>query len=748
MVDVERGVPGYAVTAFPIPKELDGTDGWSHEQWQSEFDRTGTNLRTFFASRDPLVVLARTAVRFLIGGGQAKKDLASEVRPLDQAEVEIAQAFVLMTPSPLKAAPTSPGNFVRYWALMSRHIHGFIRKQPKTSDDFDLTEAVRRKARLQTLYYRNLFTKDDCDKTLTGLLERLERQSETALGFRLSVLFRSMVQLSELIEQRFNTFAGNINDLMHSPDRKKILAAIAFFTASYPLAARAWRYGKNRYTNLEDLRNAGFQMSELAWPWVFSLDRPTLEQHFDSKIVDMLYRLSLAPGDLKDQNPEHIYLNNPIWRKPYLRLDNGNLFVALPHLIFSFPFAIMEGVMEGHKALERAYEDARADYLEEAVADLLTKAMPSATIYRGVVWDDPITGKTWENDVVALLGNFVFVLEAKSGQIKDAARRGGDLSLIKNFKELFVEPGEQGWRLQNYLDTQRQNAVLRLKSDGSLLDFKLDRPKVVYRYSVCFEHFTNLTSARYYLKELGLIKNATAWAPVISLGELQMIHRFLDTEISFQHYLTRRSTVDELIDFEGDEQDILSLYFTNGLCLDPAALEGQKVVFLESDAIVRGPKVPRTNRRTPEVLGVQLSPMWTEIVKELYLDANQRHRFDIVDTVLNQLPPALFDFERRVRRFRRGVPLEDNGDTAITRFAVGRRLFVVACHFAKVAPEPDEWQEFGRHIVGMFVDHDQMVECATFLFKRRSKDRTFDGVSFYRYGFGPKPYDLADSLSS
>src|SRR5690606_27452969 len=176
--------------------------------------------------------------------------------------------------------------------------------------------------------------------------------------------------------------------------------------------------------------------------------RATLEEQFPAAIVDALYDLSLAPGELKDTNPEHIYLNNPIWKKPYIRLANGSLFAALPQLVFSFPFVIMEGLTVGHEKLEVAYEDARADHLEQAVAALLSTAMPSATIYRGVVWDDPNTGKTWENDVVALLGNFIFVFEAKSGRIKDAARRGGDLSLRKNFKELFVEPGEQGWRLQ------------------------------------------------------------------------------------------------------------------------------------------------------------------------------------------------------------------------------------------------------------------------------------------------------------
>ncbi|MGO8506652.1 hypothetical protein AB9F35_35590, partial [Rhizobium leguminosarum] len=44
-----------------------------------------------------------------------------------------------------------------------------------------------------------------------------------------------------------------------------------------------------------------------------------------------------------------------------------------------------------------------------------------------------------------------------------------------------------------------------------------------------------------------------------------MIAKFLDTEVSFVHYLTRRATLEDLIQIEGDEQDYLSLYLTNGL---------------------------------------------------------------------------------------------------------------------------------------------------------------------------------------
>lgn len=741
MSDVEKGMPGYASTALPNPEELEGTEGWTSDQWQIEFDRTRDRLNRFLAARDPLAILARTAMRFNVSATM-RRDGANKVRPLEQVEVEIAQALVLMSDGNFKGVPTSPGNFVRYWDLMSRHIHGFIRMQPPVAASSRVRDIVRLKARLQTLYHRNLFSRSDCEETIFAVLQTIDSQSQRALGYRLSVLFQAMFQIADLLDERIRLIAGNIRTLLTSKHRSEVLDSIEFFASRYPLAERTWRDNAARFPNLEDLRLAGYQMSELAWPWAFLIDRQTLEARYDPAIVAGLYNIALAPGSLKSIDPQHIYLNNPIWMKPYMLVDDDRLFIPLPQLIFSFPFQIMEGLMEGHPDLQLAYENARAKHLESAVASLISTAMPSATVYQGVVWDDPDTGKRWENDVVALLGNFIFVFEAKSGRLHDAARRGGDHSLISNFKELFVEPGMQAWRLQNYLDKHKDIAVLHLKADNSAIDLHLDRPKVVFRYGVSFEHFANLTSARHYLKDLGLIGDATAWAPAISLGELQMISRYLDTELSFQHYLTRRASIDELIDLDGDEQDILSIYLTNGLCIDVEPLRGQKVTFFEADALVRTGKVPRKDRSAAMVLGVQLSPLWSAILKELYRDTSQRHRFDIINVILNQLPPVLAEFERTVRRFRRGVPPEE-GDTLITKFLVGKKVFVLACHLAKSFPDSDEWQDGGRQIVGMFAAENSMVECATFLFVRRSKDPTFDGLSFYRYGFGARPADAA-----
>ncbi len=737
MSTIEDGFPGYMSAELPHYEELVGTEHWSAEDWQREFFISRQRLISFIDARDPYLILARSAIRLLTERYQPQP----KFRRLEQAEVEMIQTLLLSSEANVRNVPTSPSHFVRFWPLMGRHLHAFMKRQEVTKTT--VSTSVSQRARWQTLYYRNSFTRANCEQVMDGILAKIDKPSCEALGYDLRALFRALSRLHDLVEDRLTHFRRHLADLLRSNKRAKIINAIDFFRSVYPLASRTWRNRTDHFTDIKQLRDAGFQLSELSYPWVFTHPARILEQEFDRPIVEALYGLSYRKGELSSAIAEHVYLNNPIWQKPYIQLENGDLFTPLPQIVFSFPFAIAERLMAPHAGLKTAYEHARSECLESEIAQLVAKAMPSAAVYRHVEWDDPDTGKTWENDVIAQLGNFLFVFEAKSGRIYDAARRGGGLSLQKNFKELFIEPGLQGWRLQNYIDQFRQSASFRLKRDRSRVDLQLDRPKLVYRFSVCFEHLAGLTSAKHHLKDLGLIENEIAWAPVLSLGELQMIARYIDAEPAFQHYLTRRATLEEVLDFDGDEQDLLSMYLTNGLWFDASVLDGRRLSFWEADSFARLPKVPRANNAVFASPGVQLSPLWKAICKELYQNKNQRHRFDILNVILNQPPHVLMEFERRIRRFRRGVP-NDGEDMLIVHQPLGSRAFVVGCHLAKRMPDTQEWQEKGRGLVEMFLGKSPSVDCATFVFARRSRRTTIDGVSFYRYGFDPQKRGAID----
>ena len=106
--------------------------------------------------------------------------------------------------------------------------------------------------------------------------------------------------------------------------------------------------------------------------------------------------------------------------------------------------------------MKERYSNTRAQYLEEAIEKLLRSALPHASIFRGVAWTDD-DGKEYENDVVAMLGNTIFLFEAKSGRISDSYGAAAMPALIRNFRELFVEPGEQAWRLEETISIESVN---------------------------------------------------------------------------------------------------------------------------------------------------------------------------------------------------------------------------------------------------------------------------------------------------
>jgi hypothetical protein len=406
-------------------------------------------------------------------------------------------------------------------------------------------------------------------------------------------MYAALLTVAEKIRQRQMTFFHHWPEARKAEAEAEVISHIEFDCSISDVVKRAWSIARKHCTSMDALKRAAFQLSELCTSWIFTLSKAELRQELGDRAVEFFERISYKPGDLASTNIEHLFLNNPIWHRPLVSLDEHKFFLPTPSLIYSFPLEIFEPFMLPDSELGRAYSRARSSYLEAAVHEHISSAMPSARTYRHVVWYDAETGSTYENDVVALIGNTIFLFEAKSGRVDEIARRGGELRLLRNFKELFVEPGIQAARLERYLYTKGKDARLQLKDTEELIWLDLERPKNVHKFSICVEHFASLTSAKHNIKLLGAIEDDSAWAPVLSIGELLLLWRYLDTEISFYHYLTRRATLEDLVDFEGDEQDILSTYLVNGLCLNPETIEGRTITFLEMDHAVKEDRTAR-----------------------------------------------------------------------------------------------------------------------------------------------------------
>ena len=692
---------------------------------------TSVELRSFLAGRDPVAFLARTGLHLLF---QLAKDPSSDSgEGLQQPGAELLQSIALTLPRG-PSVPTSPRNMVRAWDLAERNIHAYAESTPWPGPDGSAVERISRQARIQTLYYRNIFSSEDAQAVVPALLSHMDQASLDRLGYRLSDVARALLQFLKLIPDRIDEFRSVPTGFRNGKVDPNALGSLLNGSA---LCRRAWRFVDQKRTDHRYRSSAAFQLSELAWGAVLTFTRTELEGLFGKAVTGALFSASIGFGELVDGGGGGLYLDSPIRRKPFIRLSDDALFLPFAPLLVSFPFAIIEGLFEKDEVLSAAYSAARTRYLEDAAAELVGTALPSASLYRSVRWTDPDTGKGYENDLVVKLGNHMFLFEAKSGKVNPASRRGGESSLRKNFKRLYVEPGEQTARLETLLRRGKSAEALLLDASSKPIPIDLSKPVVINSFGVCIEHFAAITSTRRNFEEIGLIGPGDPWSPSFSIGDLRMLTAFLDSETAFFHYLTRRAVIERQLVFMGDEQDLLSLYITNGFRIDSEALKDKQVFFHKADAPVRGHKVARTDRSTFDTPGLHLPPYWRRLAAELYA-SESRHRFDMIEAIFNQNPGTLKGMEERARRWNSGLGRAIQ-DPIFAYIEIGNRVFALALTLERFPYfNADLWHEHARDIAKYVRVQTRATDCLVVLRVRKSP-AAYDAVSFFRM----LPSDLA-----
>lgn len=717
---IENAIPGFGFSGpgEQVAPELRDPDP------ARTFTKTGAELRTLLSGRDSVAFLARTGLHLFL---QLAKDPTSDsVEGLQQPGAELLQTIALMHPRG-PDVPTSPRNMVRAWELAERNIHAYTGSAIPSGSNLSASERVSRQARIQTLFYRNIFSSDDAQEIVPALLAYMDQASLSRLGYRVSDVARALFRFLQLIPDKLDSLRS-VPAGFHTGQVDA--TALERLVSSSTLCRRAWRFANHSRTDPQYRAWVAFQLSELAWAPAFTFSRAELETLFGSGVTGALFRASIGFGELASLETGSIYLDSPIRRRPFIRLSEDALFLPFPAMLVSFPFAIIEGLFEGDTGLSEAYSAARTRYLEDATAALVAKALPSATLYRSVHWTDPDSGKGYENDLVVKLGNHIFLFEAKSGKVNAASRRGGESSLRKNFKRLYVEPGQQAARLETLLRRGESAEALLHDAAGKPIPIDLSKPAIISSFGVCIEHFAAITSTRRNFEEIGLIAPVDPWSPIFSIGELRMITTYLDSEVAFFHYLTRRATIERQLVFMGDEQDLLSLYITNGFLIDSDKLKDMQVFFHRADAPVRGTKQARSDRRTFDTPGLHLPPYWRRLAAGLYT-SDTRHQFDMVEAIFNQHPGTLKGMEERARRWNGGMGRATQ-DPMFAFVEIGSRIFAVALTLER-DPYFDAalWHEHARDIAKVVKIQTGATDCLVILRVRKSL-AAFDAVSFFR----------------
>jgi hypothetical protein len=182
-------------------------------------------------------------------------------------------------------------------------------------------------------------------------------------------------------------------------------------------------------------------------------------------VTKVLGALSLKPAALQNDNVEHFFLSNPIWRSPIIDIGNA-FFCVMPQGIFSHLHEIMRRLAE-MAGLKTALEERRAAYLENRVEKLLVAALPAAQLRHGIRWRDG--DATYETDHLAAIDKRVVIVEDKSAALTAPGLRGAPDRVKRHVRELVLDPSEQSTRLEAMIAWVKAGEASAVASLGSIL---------------------------------------------------------------------------------------------------------------------------------------------------------------------------------------------------------------------------------------------------------------------------------------
>lgn len=282
-----------------------------------------------------------------------------------------------------------------------------------------------------------------------------------------------------------------------------------------------------------------------------------------SILKPILDKWSIRFGELNDVDEKSFLLNNPIWTKPLIKINEKTYFLPVITIVQSHIIELLEALFKDMPSTKEKYYKRRALFLEDESERLFKSAFPTATILRNVSWTDTTNGgKLYENDLIILLDSVAFLVEAKSGKISPSALRGGEKGVKHVLKDIVSHPSEQSERFANYLIQNRKKHDFKTKTGQSI---SIDTTNIsrIIRISVTLE-LLPLFSRWHELAESDLIKKEILPTVTIMITDLEDVFEILETPYEKIHYLMKRYEFEKKIDFNGDEIDLLAYYIESG----------------------------------------------------------------------------------------------------------------------------------------------------------------------------------------
>ena len=530
------------------------------------FQESLTKLQEILKQYDGITLLSILSAYGLTAGlGNEGVNPRIHSNPLDQSHVEICQALLLqVNPNESRCAPVTPDVVQQVWdpLIDITQSFGFRRMTGKLVDEPEEQAAVillQEWVRGNTQIVRNWGYYSQVKNISKELYSSFDRLLFEKIGFRASDVIDIFDYMISSIERALSARMNLLAELY------RIKKPEALVYKYYEIIDQSLKEAESFIENFS-VRSAPIKS-------VFAM----LLSHYDLRlykiyifypnnmgealgiskqvISSILEKFSYQRGGLTEFNIEHIFLANPIWDRPVIKLDESGYFCPIPQLFFSFVLKSLDKIIEEFD--KKTLHDRRANYLEEKIDEIVKRRFPEANTVKGIKWKQGNT--EYETDLVTFIDSHAIIIEAKSGKITEPALRGAQGRLKKHIEEILVAPNEQSKRLRNRLceliKYPKLNDELREK-----LPVSLDEIHKVLRISVSLEDFASLQANISRLESTGWIPKDFEPCPTMNLADFETLFDILEHPVQIIHYLERRSEMEGVLKYVGDELDLIGWY--------------------------------------------------------------------------------------------------------------------------------------------------------------------------------------------
>jgi hypothetical protein len=609
------------------------------------------------------------------------------------------------------------------------HQRRFLLSAEEKSPQERVVLSFQEQMRLQTQFVRNWGYESDVRRISRELYGALDVQFHQAHGFSASELLSVAEVLESTLGERIDARFQLLRRILR---QKSVRQMVRLYHRDYPDAVGdpgefIEKVGaKSPITEIRQILLSHADLSLIDYMAVRPAAIAKLVAIPVERVVLILNALSLEPANLSGRDPEHLFLNNPVWRRPGIKIGSG-FFFALPQAIFSFIFLIMRDLC-AKEPLKAALSNRRAAYLEAQLVSAVRTALPAAIIAETVKWS--WEDVQYETDLLALTDTTLLIGEAKSAALTDQALRGAPDRVRRHVRELIVSPAEQSARLATILRAA-QKGDAKACAAVAHFPFRPDDIHEIARLSVTLEDVSALAALEDDLKAAGWAPRDLDLAPTLNLADLWCVADILNSPLQFLHYFVERTRLQKALALHGDELDLLALYLQTGFNfagfeekVDGIAISGMSApidhYYMSRDAGVR------VRKPTAE-----LSPYFRAVIE--HLEARAVKGWTTLGLAVLRLgsPEEQRRIDRGLETLRRSVPKE-------FRDPKHRSAIVVT------PPRPDQLVGIIHvHTRRSSQDHrDAIAQLATEVMEAQGRDRCIGFVRIVE-DWTVAPYQLA-----